>query len=259
MFYSAKYEERLMNPFSDKAYGKGLGASGLFRLLKYAIWLIVVLWAGGVSYFLVYPLIPDVQEMKIAFNRYDPYGLGYTVTTQLFTALVPPVYDLSSLEETAEGMESMLEYIDPEGVEIANLETKGTQLSVPSANIRGKIVDGLDQHAMMRGFWHYPLSAVPGKRGNIVFIGHRFQKLPPHADTFFNLDKIKIGDKMTVTQGNEEWTYTVVSVKIVEKDDASVLASSGEYRLTLITCTPLWTAKQRLVITGIQEKVENVI
>jgi LPXTG-site transpeptidase (sortase) family protein len=259
LYYSAKCEEMLINPFRDEAYGIRLQAFDVFRVLKVFICLIVILWAFGVGYFFVYPLLPDVQELKMKAERYNPYLLGYSVTTQLFTALVPPVYDMTSLEQMAGSSERTIEYFDPEGVEVANLEAKRTELSVPSANIKGKVVDGLTQDAMMRGFWHYPLSSVPGKRGNVVFIGHRFQKLPPNTDTFFNLDKIKVGDKLSVAQGGEEWTYTVVSVRVAEKDDASVLASSGEYRLTLITCTPLWTAKQRLVVTGIQDRIDSVI
>lgn len=259
--YDAKYEYFEVTPFEAKSmtYVRRLQATRILMIIRSFLWLIVFLWAGGLAYFLVYPLLPDLQEARMKTVRYDPYTLGYSMTTRLFTSLIPPVSDIEDLEFLASQTERTLEYVDPEGVEIADLEAKGTVLSIPSANIQGRVVDGLNQDAMMRGFWHYPLSSVPGKRGNLVFIGHRFAKLPPSTDTFFHLDKIAVGDKITVSQGDENWTYTVISTRIVEKDDASVLASSGEYRLTLITCTPLWTARQRLVVTAVLEKVSNVI
>lgn len=259
IYYDAKYTETLTAYETAETYGNKLQAVVGSKVLRIALWLIVCLWLGGVVYFFVYPLLPNIQQVKMKIARYDPYLLGYTATTQLFTSLVPPVYDLDSLEKMAGGTIRTIEYVDPERVTISNLEEKGTMLELPAVNIKGKVVDGVSQEAMMRGFWHYPLSSVPGKRGNTVLIGHRFQKLPPNTDTFFNLDSVRVGDAIIVSQGDEDWSYTVVSVTIHEKDDSAVLASSGEYRLTLITCTPLWTAQKRLVVTAVQDRVDSVI
>lgn len=259
LYYSAKYTDCPDVARLPGTYGIRLPALNIRRFLRAFVWLIVLLWLAGLGYFVIYPLVPRVQAFKTEMHHNNPYVLGYTVTTQLFTSLVPPVYDIEELEQLSGGGVRTIEYFDPEGVTISHLEEKSTVLELPAANIKGKVVDGMDQDAMMRGFWHYPVSSVPGRRGNTVFIGHRFQKLPPNTDTFFNLDVAKVGDKVFVYQGDTSWSYTVVSVRVVEKDDASILSSSGDYRLTLVTCTPLWTAKQRLVVTAIQDRVESAI
>ncbi len=260
-YYDAKYEyvDVASETHLDVTYEDKLQVAVRSRFAVFALWLIALVWVGGVLFFFIFPLLPNLQNVKIRAQRYNPYSLGYSMTTRLFTSLAPPVYDMTTLEEMSGGSERTLEYVDPTKVTVSNLEKKNTMLSIPSAHIHGKIVDGVSQDMMMKGFWHYPLSSVPGKRGNLVFIGHRFQKLPPNTDTFFNLDKVGVGDKVLLSQGDKEWRYTVVSTRVVEKDDTSVLGSSGDYRLTLITCTPLWTADQRLVVTAVLDSVDVVI
>jgi sortase A len=108
---------------------------------------------------------------------------------------------------------------------------------------------------MNKGFWHFPSSNLPGQKGNMVVIGHRYAKLPPNKDTFFNLDKVKVGDKIEVVQNDNQFTYIVTETKVVEKNDISVLQDYSDYRITLITCSPLWTSKQRLVIVGKLDKL----
>jgi sortase A len=135
------------------------------------------------------------------------------------------------------------------------MEEYKTVLSIDSADIKGKVVDGETSEQMERGFWHFPLSSQPGKRGNTVIIAHRFLYLPPRTDTFFSLDKVQIGDKITVTQKDGTYNYTVIERKVVAKTDRDVLAPTNDYRITLITCTPLWTSDRRLVVVGKLDKI----
>jgi LPXTG-site transpeptidase (sortase) family protein len=86
---------------------------------------------------------------------------------------------------------------------------------------------------MNKGFWHFPSSNLPGQKGNMVVIGHRYAKLPPNKDTFFNLDKVKVGDKIEVVQNDNQFTYIVTETKVVEKNDISVLQDYSDYRITL--------------------------
>ena len=69
------------------------------------------------------------------------------------------------------------------------------------------------------------------------------------------MDKVKKGDSVVIEQENDKYTYIVSDVKIVEKNDVSVLQNSDDYQITLITCTPLWTSHQRLVVTGKLDKL----
>jgi len=130
-----------------------------------------------------------------------------------------------------------------------------TTLTIDSVNIDGPVFSGEDAFTMDKGFWHFPLSKLPGERGNTVIIGHRFGKLPPATDTFFNLDLVKPGDQIVIAQDSGDLVYTVVETKVVEKTDRSILAPTTDYRLTLVTCHPLWTSDKRLVVVAKLDRV----
>jgi len=96
----------------------------------------------------------------------------------------------------------------------------------------------------------YPWSG-PGKPGVFSVSAHRVGAGGP----FLNLDKMKVDDSITVTDENgAEFTYRVASIEVVEPDDISVLKGpKGESRLVLITCTPIETYADRLVVTAVLE------
>ena len=53
-----------------------------------------------------------------------------------------------------------------------------------------------------------------------------------------------------------EYKYKVVDVQIVSPTDNFVLQNFGDDRITLTTCHPKFSAKQRLIVVGQLEKVE---
>ncbi len=120
-------------------------------------------------------------------------------------------------------------------------------LEIPRLSIKGPIVDGKSETAMERGFWHYPSTGTLLDLKNIVVVGHRYLKVPPAQDTFFNLDKVKKGDLIKITSDLGVWEFSVVDKKVVSVEDTWVLLPRPD-TLTLITCHPLWTDRQRLVI-----------
>jgi LPXTG-site transpeptidase (sortase) family protein len=264
--YNAKYNDvgLEINPFRDTNTSDA--ANKMRVILKMATGLIVFLWAGFMTYFLVFPLIPFWQDIDARLKTYDPYDIGYAAATQFFVSVTPPDYTAEEFSENTDGEvaavrteRQSIEYVDPDSVTLADLSSMDTVLVVETANIQGKIVDGYTQESMLDGFWHYPESSVPGKRGNTVIFGHRFHRLPPSKNTFFNLDSVKVGDKIRIEQTGTEFTYTVVKTAVADKFDESVLKTTGDYRLTLITCTPLWTSEKRLVVTAVQDRLSSVI
>lgn len=111
------------------------------------------------------------------------------------------------------------------------------------------IVEGENAQALLSGAWRYPFGSTPDQGGNTVLFGHRYKNLPPNPETFFALDKLAVGDQFTVLWGGKTFRYRVVETKVVPPTDISVLGSTtGPPTLTLITCTPVFTTKARLVI-----------
>lgn len=96
------------------------------------------------------------------------------------------------------------------------------------------------------GTWRRPNTATPKDDTNTVIVGHRFYG--SNASTFYHLDKLLLGQKLAVYWEGEELIYEVAETKVVDANAIQIEAPTDERQLTLYTCTPLWTAKNRLVI-----------
>ncbi len=221
------------------------------KILLTTILIFIVLLPLG--YFIIYP---NYNKLIGPIKRFDIHRSAQEITFQVLTQLVPSKEKVLGKEDINNSNLSIEESINKDFVlDEKVLEELNTSISINSIEVAGKIFEGISPITMDMGFWHFPVSGFPGKKGNFVVIGHRYAKLPPEKDTFFNLNKVKVGDKIEVFQFGSEYTYIVTETKIVEKNDTSILNDFSDYRITLITCTPLWTDKQRLVIVGKLDKL----
>ena len=117
------------------------------------------------------------------------------------------------------------------------------------------IVSGTDEQSLEFGPGHYIQTAFPGAGGNVGIAGHRTTFGAPFA----NLDKVQLGEELILTVGGNKYHYEVDEVTIVEAVGGEyVLYNRGDDRLTLTTCHPKYSAKQRLIVTGILTKIESV-
>jgi LPXTG-site transpeptidase (sortase) family protein len=121
-----------------------------------------------------------------------------------------------------------------------------TKLSIPRIHLEAVVLEGASQYSLLQGPARLAESALPGSLGNTVIAGHR--------DTFFrHVHSLKYGDDIYVLKSGQRFHYTVVGRKVVEPTDLSVLRSSKQGQLTLITCYPthaIGPAPQRLIITA---------
>lgn len=69
-------------------------------------------------------------------------------------------------------------------------------------------------------------------------------------DVFALLHQVKQDDKVVVYFNQQKFIYQIDSIKIVSPDQVDVLAATDSERLTLITCTPIGTNINRLVLEG---------
>lgn len=123
-------------------------------------------------------------------------------------------------------------------------------LRIDSIGILVEIVDGADESALDRGAWRRPDTSTPDMGGNTVITGHRFKYLPPRNLTFYHLDKLEEGDEVIVYWKGIEYDYKVGEIFEVHPDRVDIEENTGDSRLTLYTCTPLWTAAKRLVVVA---------
>lgn len=119
-------------------------------------------------------------------------------------------------------------------------------LTVPSLGISTEIESvGLDSKRNMdvpkeaANVGWYNLGPRPGEAGSAVMAGH-LDDPSGNPAVFWDLKKIKIGEKIEVTDENgEKHTFTVTSVKTYPWNDfplQEVFADSSGTKLNLITC-----------------------
>lgn len=111
------------------------------------------------------------------------------------------------------------------------------------------VVHGVTEADLASGPGHYPGSALPGQPGNMAVAGHR----TTYGAPFAQIDKLAPGDEIRVQDpGERTWTYRVRETRIVEPSDTSVISSDplgdGRPVLTLTTCHPRYSNRQRLVV-----------
>ena len=121
-----------------------------------------------------------------------------------------------------------------------------TKLFIPRIHLEDVVLEGVDGHALLLGPGHMQGSVEPGMTGNAIIAGHR--------DTFFRkVHKLRAGDDIYILRDGNHYHYRVITRKIVQPTDLSVLRSSNKTELTLITCYPthaIGPAPERLVVVA---------
>lgn len=124
---------------------------------------------------------------------------------------------------------------------------KENRLVIPSIQLDEPVVESNSIAAIKDGgTWRRPKTSNPVLGGNTVIVGHRFYG--SNTSTFYHLDKVLVGQKLALYWDGVEHIYEVTETKVVEAEAVEIERNTDESQLTLYTCTPIWTAKQRLVV-----------
>lgn len=126
---------------------------------------------------------------------------------------------------------------------------KTNNIVIPKIGVDTPILEGKSAQVLNNGLWRRPKTSSPDLGGNTVITGHRFMYSTGNK-TFYHLDKLAIGDPITVYWKGKAYGYRVTSQKVVAPTEISIEEPTTDERLTLYTCTPLWTSKNRLVVTA---------
>lgn len=104
-------------------------------------------------------------------------------------------------------------------------------ITIPSIHKTSNIFEGTDTASLAKGVGHFVQSVMPGATDNSVLAGHR--------DTVFaHLGQVKIGSTVLVTTQQGNFSYLVTKIRIVGKDDRTVIVPTPIATLTLSTCYP---------------------
>jgi sortase (surface protein transpeptidase) len=137
------------------------------------------------------------------------------------------------------------------------------------ADYRRVVLEGTAEDQLSQGPGHYVGTALPGQQGNVALAGHRVGKGSP----FLELDRLVPGDAIVLETADSWFTYRVLGdpatgdfaadrsgipgQQVIRPTQMEVVSptpnaaadapASGAY-LTLTTCHPKYSARQRLII-----------
>jgi sortase A len=119
-------------------------------------------------------------------------------------------------------------------------------IEIPSIDVSTFVVSGVQPSDLKQGPGHYPDTPQPGQLGNSAIAGHR----TTYGQPFYRLDEVAIGDEIVVTTVQGRFVYRATGSEVVGPERSDVIATTdlAVASLTLTTCDPKYTARNRLVV-----------
>ena len=116
------------------------------------------------------------------------------------------------------------------------------------------VVEGVTTAHLKKGPGHIPGTALPGEVGNVVLSGHR----TTYGAPFERFGELQPGDAVVLETRDTWFTYTVTGTRIVRPTAVEVTypvpgergATPTERLLTMTTCHPRFSARQRMVVSA---------
>jgi sortase A len=162
----------------------------------------------------------------------------------------------ADLGEELAASEPRRELVDPGETDVPNPiawfpEEPGVEgepfafLTIPSLGIVDLVVyEGVDTETLKKGPGHMGNTPLPGQPGNAVVSGHR----TTYGRPFFDFDLLEAGDRVEVESSSGTHVYEVRELVIVAPTDVWVTDPRPGGWLTMTTCNPKFSAKERLVV-----------
>ncbi len=120
-----------------------------------------------------------------------------------------------------------------------------TRIEIPSLGVDAIVVEGTTLSSLRAGAGHYQGTALPCESGNAAIAGHR----TTYSKPFARVDEMEIGDEIVLeTPLGTCWYEVVRSPFVTHPADWSVVDELDGFYLTLTTCHPEGSARERLIV-----------
>ena len=118
-------------------------------------------------------------------------------------------------------------------------------IEIPKIKLNAAVVNGTTPNYLKKGPGLYEISPLPtDKDANVLIAGHR----TTYGAWFKKVDKLDIDDDIFLKFEGKNYNYKVEKVFIIEKNDWSVTEPTGYNSLTLTSCHPPGSSRQRIVV-----------
>lgn len=154
------------------------------------------------------------------------------------------------------------EPLAPNGQKLADFlreHVENNHLNIPIINVNAPVTWNSPEERILEdlknGVAHYDGTALPGENGNVFISGHSsnyWWNKGLYNQVFALLDKVKQGDRIYLNYNNQPYVYTVEKIEVVKPDNIEVLNPTDHSVITLMTCTPVGTTLNRLIVQARQ-------
>lgn len=120
------------------------------------------------------------------------------------------------------------------------------RIVIPDINVNKWVVAGATMDMLERGPGLFANTSLPGQLGNSAIAGHRTSYGAP----FSRVNELDPGDEITMVTPQGSFAYAVRDTQIVPATAVEVLDTVDPTKatLTLVSCHPKWTSKERIVV-----------
>lgn len=163
-------------------------------------------------------------------------------------AVVPPEIEQIDPESFLEGQRpedpGLPDLVDFHPEEAPERGEELAFLRIPKIGVDEVLFEGVDRETLKNGPGHMGGTPIPGQPGNAVVSGHR----TTYGSPFFDFDLLEPGDRIEVETSIGEHIYEIREIIVVEPTDVWVTDARPGGWLTLTTCEPKFSARQRLIV-----------
>jgi sortase A len=212
---------------ATSAGNEGGRARRLFQILGWTL-----IW-GGIYIFgyLGWQVFgTDVVNARVQEEAVDDLEVRFEVAS-------PPEIEEVVVEEVV--VERLLEGLPAD-------DTGFAMMRVPKLGLEAVVFEGVATETLSKGPGHMPGTPLPGQPGNSVISGHR----TTHGRPFHDFDLLIPGDLVEIETGIGTHVYEVRDSFIVAPSDVWVTDNRAGAWLTMTTCNPKYSAKERLIVTA---------
>lgn len=186
---------------------------------------------------------PGPGRASRTIRRLAILAFAFSMGSIAFNSVVAPIIHERSSRMLAERLESdLLDGVAP----VSNPIEVGTPVAfvdVPRADIRTVVVEGTYSEQLAVAPGHLIGSALPGQPGVAAILG----RSATHGAEFAHLDRLGVGDDVSVTTGQGTHVYSVIDVTRRAADDLAAFQGEG-HMLILSTLT---NSSERLVVRAV--------
>lgn len=220
--------------------------------------LILILIAG--FFLLIYPTAADYWNSMHQTTAIATYVEAASKLNDEYDDILAAAQDYNT--QLAQGeqikrftMEKLQEYYA-----LLNIGGDGMMgfVTIPSIDVKLPIYHGTDDAVLSIGAGHLEWTSLPvgGFSSHCAISGHRGL---PNARLFTDLDRLREGERFTLSILDEVLTYEIDKISIVDPEDTKELEIvPGMDYVSLVTCTPYGINSHRLIVRGHRVETEVV-